>query len=372
MQKHLFMTPTQASENLSIKTALQNSEVCHKVKQVGGPILIDFIETGNIFNDRKTLIESAELQVLREQIAADVVILLAGDVYENYGVSTLSNFGDPNFSHAIVEINAPSNRYTVAHEWAHDFNAIHDDGIEIDGESINTIMAPMLLNESRILHYSNPDVYYDGLVTGIEGTNDNASTIDNWGCYVANYANSGNPCESVYSDVTSETLFINGQFVNRYCLEVSNCFNKPDRIVWEYSSNGINWTIMDDNTDCFDLPIGIVLQPTFVRVNYECGECEIRPEVFVFNKACENSETRNDKKNIELEIFPNPVANILQLKYSEDFSIDSIIQIFDLKGQLVNKEKLNATINIEGLDSGTYILRISNENKKAYAKFVKI
>ena len=204
---------------VDINTALQNNAICHKVEQVG-LLPFDFIEGENIGDNRDALIVNEEIQALREQFASDIVILITGDVYGQFGISTLSSFGDPDFSHAIVVVNAPSGRHTLAHEWAHDNNANHNNGLRFgDTDEYNTMMNPLPLNQSRILHYSNPQVNFDGFATGIEITDDNAGRLNNWGCYVSEYTYSGNPCESVYSNITSETLFIEDHFVSRYCLD---------------------------------------------------------------------------------------------------------------------------------------------------------
>jgi hypothetical protein len=155
-------------------------------------------------------------------------------------------------------------------------------------------------------------------------------------------------------------------------LRGSNCHIRPKVINWEYLLNGVTWTAVDEDTECVDVVVGIIPQLALFRVEFECGECEVKSEIFVFNEGCDNSETRNVKEDYFVNVFPNPTENILKIISSEEFSFGSIIQIFTMKGRLVMKEDFNRRIDIKNLQLGTYMLQITNENKTAHAKFVKI
>lgn len=75
--------------------------------------------------------------------------------------------------------------------------------------------------------------------------------------------------------------------------------------------------------------------------------------------------------NIEIEIYPNPVHDILRF---DCVPLGSIVQIFDLKGSLLQTETItiNNEINVSGLSAGTYIVIITTNNQEAGAKkFVK-
>lgn len=155
-------------------------------------------------------------------------------------------------------------------------------------------------------------------------------------------------------------------------MTVSNCYNRPDNIAWEIPLDGINWTVLSEDTGCVDVFIGIIPQLALFRVEFECGECEVESEIFVFNNKCKSSENLSIEEENLFDVFPNPTTNILKINYSEGYSNGSIIQIIDINGRLVYEKNLNKSINIEGLQSGTYMLKITNEDRIAYAKFVKI
>lgn len=97
------------------------------------------------------------------------------------------------------------------------------------------------------------------------------------------------------------------------------------------------------------------------------------------NNACIASETVTvivatgiiANNNLEIEIYPNPAKNKLRF---DCVPVDSKIQIFDLKGSILQTETMtiNREINISALPAGTYIVIITTTTKDAGAtKFVK-
>ncbi len=160
-----------------------------------------------------------EASVLREQRQADAVIMLTARDYPGFfGVSTGPNTcGAPlfNCAYAIVEIGSIADpRWTFAHEFAHLLGARHnrtsvcsnanhcgdDDNSpcahawifeDQDGVQQRTILARLSVAEqsvgtARILHYSNPDVEFNGTPTGDEANN-NARIIRNAACSMDDY-----------------------------------------------------------------------------------------------------------------------------------------------------------------------------------------
>lgn len=127
-----------------------------------------------------------ELHPLRDVVGADLVALLA-DVSDVCGVAWL--FGDnPDYGFSMTSIRCSS--YTFAHELGHNLGCCHDRdnsgggcytpdsyGYRFDGNSgtqWRTIMA--YSPGTRIGHFSNPNVNYDGQPTGTEDEY-NAATI---------------------------------------------------------------------------------------------------------------------------------------------------------------------------------------------------
>ncbi len=88
------------------------------------------------------------------------------------------------------------------------------------------------------------------------------------------------------------------------------------------------------------------------------------------------STTDISKTSIPLDIYPNPVENILNIKAST-ISGESHIQVVDLLGRVVFNETQNIqkhhkiSINLNNLNAGRYILTIQNENHYFTGKFIK-
>ena len=89
----------------------------------------------------------------------------------------------------------------------------------------------------------------------------------------------------------------------------------------------------------------------------------------------ENSEAMNiediSSKN-NLYVYPNPTTNRLTIYCESDF-LD--IELFSLLGQLISIGKPNGNkgieINLDGLPSGNYLVKVKTTNKTYYTKIVK-
>ena len=78
------------------------------------------------------------------------------------------------------------------------------------------------------------------------------------------------------------------------------------------------------------------------------------------------------KDTDEISIYPIPAANWLTIK---SYNLqDAKVKIFDINGRLIVSEILNGnsnSLNVEHLQSGTYILKIEDKNKVQTKRFVK-
>ena len=70
-------------------------------------------------------------------------------------------------------------------------------------------------------------------------------------------------------------------------------------------------------------------------------------------------------------IYPNPTKEFLNIKNSKNQQITKII-IYNFLGQIINNYNDNKEyINIQGLQSGIYIIEICSEGKSKKIKFIK-
>ncbi|MBO9203686.1 MULTISPECIES: T9SS type A sorting domain-containing protein [Niastella] len=79
-----------------------------------------------------------------------------------------------------------------------------------------------------------------------------------------------------------------------------------------------------------------------------------------------------------LQIFPNPVKNVLQVQIPGGFNGNTSLQVFDLNGQLVkrsiltsNGNALNTTLDISTLPVGVYTLKATDGHISINTRFVK-
>jgi hypothetical protein len=76
-----------------------------------------------------------------------------------------------------------------------------------------------------------------------------------------------------------------------------------------------------------------------------------------------------DKKSIE--IFPNPVCDVLQFQIPQN-TIITKAKIIDINGKLILEQSVNnATINVEDFTQGIYILELYSGEEKYSSKFIK-
>lgn len=70
-----------------------------------------------------------------------------------------------------------------------------------------------------------------------------------------------------------------------------------------------------------------------------------------------------------VKIYPNPVAEILQINTDKDFVE---YEILDGTGRLVSKEKFSKAISVNHLSAGNYFVKlIDNKNDFVFVKFIK-
>lgn len=226
--------------NASINQAFQNSDIPNKQVRIRGSqnfvLGTGYSNPHNIVTDLNNLVADPTAQTLRNQFRADIVVMLTNQGYFNddgfqiFGRAQQINAENAN-AYSIVEIPfmiAP--RWTFPHEVGHLFGARHnrpdnggnddtdvcshgwrfDDGDEIERRTILAALGDADPNpfagDKRILHYSNPDVQFNGGDTGTEDDN-NARAIRNTGCNIASFRSS--PLLSVF--INGPGLFCVGE-----------------------------------------------------------------------------------------------------------------------------------------------------------------
>jgi len=170
---------------------------------------VTYKETGNIDSDLTWVTGSSTVAALRNTHAADMVSLITENGGGYCGIGWVQRNPGPGFANYAFQVSARGclTNSTLAHEHGHNLGMEHDPanaGISPSGASYDwsfghsipgsfrTIMAYSCTSSCpRILHYSNPDVLYNGTPTGIVDQRDNAWTGDLTAPIVAAFRSGG-------------------------------------------------------------------------------------------------------------------------------------------------------------------------------------
>ena len=170
---------------------------------------VTYKESGNIDNDLSWVTGSSTVAALRNTHAADMVSLITENGGGYCGIGWVQRNPGPGFANYAFQVSARGCliNSTLAHEHGHNLGMEHDPanaGISPSGASYDwsfghsvsgsfrTIMSYACTSSCpRILHYSNPDVLYNGVPTGIVDQRDNAWTGDLTAPIVAAFRSGG-------------------------------------------------------------------------------------------------------------------------------------------------------------------------------------
>jgi hypothetical protein len=113
-----------------------------------------------------------------------------------------------------------------------------------------------------------------------------------------------------------------------------------------------------------------------------CSATDISPWVAIGTMGCSTdliyylatlSNDSFNSENKEIQIFPNPAQNELQIAY-KGVSVVNSIEIYDLSGRVVYttspmaSSSFSAILNISELQSGSYVVVLKNGEKKVVSK----
>jgi hypothetical protein len=76
--------------------------------------------------------------------------------------------------------------------------------------------------------------------------------------------------------------------------------------------------------------------------------------------------------SLPVEVYPNPVENVLNLITDEDLiAANSRIKVFSISGELVHSEVFSMQINLDKLKSGIYLVDIETINGLTTKRIIK-
>ncbi len=393
----LYMTQTR-------QTAC-NSDVDVNFSLAGVEELPNFMEAGTARDTRGFLRTDPEVNQLRDDLGADLVVLLTDGNWtstfgQTFGIAYLDEWGDPDFGYAVVELDAGGGSFTCTHEIAHDFGCKHDNDnrgapdFAFDARAHNffvgtwpfrhkklTVMhvlpGPSVIGQQRgerILNVSNPEVEIDDTETGVTDERENADQLGALGCTIADYRPFVEPMTVSISGPNKA----NNNDTYTWCANVDFCHGTVTTVDWEYSYDGVNYFPFAAGT-CFDSQMPLH-ENLYLRVTVTCSDGQQAVDWHVtlnnngdfpcddlFSRIEQNSEATVFVTNgsAEISLYPNPSSNNLniELYLTEDRQVE--ITLIELMGSTtkelcskvyssgLHKEKYN----ISDLKSGYYFVK---------------
>jgi hypothetical protein len=116
-----------------------------------------------------------------------------------------------------------------------------------------------------------------------------------------------------------------------------------------------------------------VVGPTFYGTVAVSKVTSITETVTTFTKSTPTAEA--NLNGLDIEIFPNPSADLIAIQLGDLVKEDYTIELMDLTGRLVQKTQINkgstiAYFDTQALYAGTYFVRISNGQAQTTRKVV--
>jgi len=108
----------------------------------------------------------------------------------------------------------------------------------------------------------------------------------------------------------------------------------------------------------------------YLRINtIDFPEGELRGQLLggtiFYNSGVSSSQ--DIEKDIYLNVFPNPASSLVNVNYHQDNSEAQLIEIIDMSGRIVLSVNStgNTQLDLSGLQAGSYLIRLRNENRIA-------
>ena len=367
--------------------------------------------TNDIGNDLLTLRAHPQANQLRNQLQADIVVMLTNERYfipqgQIWGVGGDPSFQiNPDFGFGIVAVGAgPNSDFNFIHELGHIMGARHQTCDTFNNPGCdpnpgyfhahsylgcggafcaNTKARMTVVHQQgklyfspwghvepyeRILNFSNPAVSVQNGATGTYGEANNAQTIAERFNAIANYRS------SLQASVDGPSVL---NATQAYTWEaVYSCGNAPYTFTWALSTNGFNYnTIGSGEFLTYSAGFLYSSQQAWLRLTVTSSDGQTTSSIKYlqrgsgggFRKAAEEA---NDKENSSvqlLDVNPNPATGQVTFRYWLAEQTDVQLEVIDLAGRRV---KLLAegtrqpgyhpvVYDTQALPTGTYVYRLN-------------
>jgi len=115
---------------------------------------------------------------------------------------------------------------------------------------------------------------------------------------------------------------------------------------------------------------------TFTMPGITTYICDPHPNSMYGAVTVIGTASTNEISNFEFEIYPNPVIDIVNLNFENNFENMFKVEIYDALGRLSFTQNKFSTanklsLNISELERGIYILKLYNNNKISVKRIIK-
>lgn len=368
-----------------------------------------FEETeGPIENDLEELQDNESAREYRDILNADIVVLFTSILYqEDGGGTTFGATYSPAVAenaYCVVNYRFANTRKIFQHELAHNFGCDHRFCEEpsstcTNSEGINhgyviddrvwyssknhyaTIMVSgwnEIGNPTQILHFSNPEVEYNGYATGTEDRENNALVMKQNACEVANFEVN----DRIIVNITGDD-YICDDFYSYWESTVSGG-NPPYTYTWQISTNPWNYGPELGNYPGFSYQANTATWH-YLKLTIEDSQGFIEEAYKTLPYSCQganladnNTNYLNQNNNINLEqndlvenlsVFPNPFKEATTVTFTLGFDTSMELKIYSTTGQLVKtiphqffaKGINRFDIQREDMTEGVYFLQLEGK-----------
>jgi PKD repeat protein len=211
--------------------------------------------------------------------------------------------------------------------------------------------------------------YYDVIITDIQGCETWAtfqildlSDSSNWGNYDTLFTNPLDTC-------------FNFPIGNAYIYSYTIINNSTLAITWiVYDPQGINHSFVTvlytfPSNGNYQAPLTIICDSVKSTYNFY-------DEIHILNQASDIISFSSE--NEDLDMFPNPVTDKLNIVLNSSLSGEISINIISVTGQIIHAEKIigevkdeTISINTSSLPKGLYIVHLNSKSKTLTGRFIK-